>query len=276
MIKVKPLIQSLDTFRNSYIPKLSFYVISHERSGTHFLINSINSNLNVRVGYGIGKGSGRGYNNIGENFGPYDSKNDGCEHINHYNLKLWHKGVSKNAIIKSHATTSLYKKNYKKAPVVYIYRNPIDCLASWYKYLNNATYYNNNPLVQDMRCINPSEFLRRPCNSFLNNCYSDNIKFNNVVERWINHVSGWTKETNICLVKYSELKADYEAVLESVSEYLNVSKKIYTKKISINKSRSILPGKGIIGGGFDVFNENDRKYIIGKVCDAGLSHTLNN
>jgi hypothetical protein len=77
-----------DRITNMGIQAMAFYVISHERSGTHFLINSLNRNLLLRVGWGMGRGAGRGWNNIGEWFGLYHDNARRFDHIQHYKQKL--------------------------------------------------------------------------------------------------------------------------------------------------------------------------------------------
>ena len=62
-------------------PRHLFYIISHERSGTHFLINTIMLNAEIRRRFGIGAGAGWGRHNIGEWFGPYDKPEQRFDHI---------------------------------------------------------------------------------------------------------------------------------------------------------------------------------------------------
>jgi len=262
MKRVKEKIRiASDALRNMRIETRPFYVTSHERSGTHFLINSINANFPIRVGYGLGKGAGHGWNNIGEWFGPYENKADRYLHIEHYNQVLWEKGVRRNAVIKSHADHVLFKKKFRSAPVIYIYRNPVDVMASWFHYLNKDEYYLNNPAVEDMRSEKFSEFLRRPVNEFLRYSFSEAGRFKNVVERWAEHTSGWLSDETACCVRYEDLKNNPDAVLGEISKYLNVPRSGDTSIIDIGNSKSILPRKGNVGDGAKYCGDGDVAFI---------------
>ncbi|MCG8632398.1 MAG: sulfotransferase domain-containing protein [Desulfobacterales bacterium] len=240
---------------------MHFYVISHERSGTHFLINTLNENLPIRAGMGTGDGSGTGWNNIGEWFGPYDNFTGSRNHIDEYNERNWHKGAHRNTIIKTHSDAELFAIRFRKAPVVYIYRDPRDVMVSWFHYLNNRQFYINNPQVEDMRCDCFSTFIRRPVNGFLRYSYSESGNFKNVVERWAAHVSGWLNYPGTCIVKYEDLFYEPQMVVKQVAAGLNLTPNKHVNPIPIDKSVSILPRKGVVGDGTAVCSESDTDFI---------------
>ena len=263
-----------DRIANAFVEKHAFYVISHERSGTHFLINTLNRNMPIRVGWGVGYGAGHGWNNIGEWFGPYENPDARYDHIDRYNEKMWVKGEARNAVIKSHADASLFNSRFRRAPVVYVYRDPRDVMVSWYHYLNDPIFYAYNPQVKDLRCDQFSVFLRRPLSDFLQSCYSNLDGFENVVDRWASHVSGWFKQEGVCMVSFSELKNDAAGVVAKVSDYLGIPANDRRESVTLQKSRSILPRKGVEGDWKNFCSAEDLDFIDHYLARYGLSLPL--
>ncbi len=260
----------LDIVENAGKKTCAVYVVSHERSGTHFLINTMNANFPLRVGQGVGKGSGRGWNNVGEWFGPYGADESKYRHIEYYNETLWNVGKKRNAIIKSHTDYELFRKSFRKVPAVYIYRNPLDVMASWFHYLNNSEFYRHNPSVEDMRCTNFSEFIRRPLSPFLQYSFSEGNKSSNVVDRWATHVKGWIDSGDACCVQYEELKGDPSKIAQRISDYLGMDAKSDITTISIGKSKSVLPRKGVVGDGLKLCSGDDLEFIKATVKSSGV------
>lgn len=117
-------------FKNRFSSRRRVYVISHERSGTHFLINTINNNLKVNVGFGFGSPScDYGHNYIGDWLGPYKDEQNRFKEIYYFNRFSWEIAAYSNTLIKSHCSFDLYEKKFKKAPVIYIYRDPRDTMV---------------------------------------------------------------------------------------------------------------------------------------------------
>ncbi|MBT8763360.1 sulfotransferase domain-containing protein [Desulfohalobiaceae bacterium Ax17] len=243
-------------------PDLLFYIISHERSGTHFVINTILRNIYIR----------QGWHNIGEWFGSDDPTNR-FAHIDEFNRK-WEQTYKQAAIIKSHCERDLFEARYRRAKVIYVLRNPRDTLTSWFYYLNRVEFYQYNPQVPDHRCKSFSEFLRRPISSFLKHSYSLHADFSNVAERWASHVSGWLKvagsEPDVLVVRYEELHRDYKPVLKEVASFLGLRLRLRTRPVSLNDASAILPRKGIIGDWLNVFSEADEAFLREAVEKAGI------
>ena len=241
-------------------PDLLFYVISHERSGTHFLINTILANAYIRWGY----------HTIAEWSGPYDEPSSRFAHIDAFNATS-EQAYREAAIIKSHCERSLFDARYKKAKVVYILRDPRDTLTSWFHHVNNDRFQRANPQASDCRCQPFSEFLRRPISSpWLKYGYSLHGDFSNVAERWASHVSGWLAAPGTLVVRYEELKRDYKAVLKRVSDFLGLRLKIRTRAMGLHDLPSVLPRKGIIGDWRNVFTQADKVFLRRAVERAGI------
>lgn len=244
-------------------PDIVFYVISHERSGTHFVINSILRNTFIK----------QGINNIGEWFGPYDKYNNRFTHINNFNSR-WEDLHRKATIIKSHCDRGLFEEMYKKVKVIYVLRDPRDTLTSWFHYLNRNEYYRNNPVVEDHRCKSFSKFLKRPISPFLRYSYSLHGNFSNVAERWASHVSGWLNMPETLVVHYEALLQNYKSVLVHICEFLGLHIRWRIRSIGLNDAPSILPRRGVIGDWKNIFSDCDEEFVRQAVEQAGINWSL--
>ena len=240
-------------------PRMLFYVISHERSGTHFTINSILRNCVVR----------RGMHNIGEWFGPYENAAHQRFHIDAFNAR-WVEKQSGASIIKSHCDRDLFEAYFKKAKVVYVLRDPRDVMTSWFHYLNNPKYYASNPQVDDHRCASFAEFIRRPVSPFLLHCYSFKGNFSNVVERWAEHAKGWIGAPDTIVVRYEDLKTEPSKVLGEVAAFLGLSVRRKISRVTLENAPSILPRKGEIGDWQSLFRPEDERFLMEAIEKTGL------
>lgn len=112
----------------------SFYVVSHERAGTHFTINTLLKNT-----VGISRQA-----NVGEWFGPYDDPAARFAHVDAACQSI----PDASTLIKSHCDADLFLARYPRRPVLWVVRDPRDTLVSWFHYLNREEYYRNNPGVE--------------------------------------------------------------------------------------------------------------------------------
>ena len=241
-------------------PRMLFYVISHERSGTHFTINSILRNCVVRSG---------AYN-IGEWFGPYDNPADQRVHIDAFNAQ-WATKETCASIIKSHCDRDLFEAYYMEAKVIYVLRDPRDVMTSWFYYLNNPKYYLKNSQVEDHRCASFADFIRRPASPFLRHCYSLKGNFENVVERWTHHVKGWIEAPNTLVVRYEDLKTDSGKALAPAADFLGLNLRRKIKSVGLDDGRSILPRKGEIGDWKALFRPEDERFLVETIEKSGLA-----
>lgn len=236
-----------------------FYVISHERSGTHFLINTILKNAFVR----------QNHHNIGEWFGPYDDQVHRFDHIDAINTG-WSELGKQVSIVKSHCDRDLFEARYKRSKIIYVLRDPRDVLVSFFHYLNTEEFHHFNPSAGDHRCRSFSEFLRRPISPFLRFGFSLNGDFSNVAERWATHVGGWAGSPDILLVRYEDLHADYEAVVRRVAVYLGLRLRPWRQKVRLHDAPTVLPRKGIVGDWKNVFDGSDVAFLQSVLEEYGI------
>ena len=122
---------------------MKIYVCSHQRAGTHWLINTILKNSTLPRCCG--------------DVGPWRGGAQG-DHIREYR-----DGIERApfVLIKTHAHHELYDAHYRKFPVIYVLRDPRDCLNSLWHMLNRDEFYRWNPECTDHRCTTFAEFLER-------------------------------------------------------------------------------------------------------------------
>ena len=240
-------------------PREPFYVISHERSGTHFTVNNILKNAVVK----------QHWHNIGEWFGPYHDSCHRFEHIDAFN-RNWDQAWRQGCVIKSHCDHDLFEARYHPAPVIYVMRDPRDTLTSWFHYLNHDDFYRYNPKVEDMRCDDFFTFLRRPLPAFLQNSYALESDTRDIAGRWARHVAGWISAPDTLVVRYEELARDFVRVLHRIRDHTGIRLKPGLKPVRMNDSPSVLPRKGMIGDWQQLFSESDQDFLRNRVEAAGL------
>jgi len=213
-----------------------FYVVSHERSGTHFLINTLERNTVVRPGY----------HTAGEWMGPYVS-GEPSEFAYIDALRAdWRAITSRVSIIKTHSDRELFEFRYPKAKAVYVLRDPRDTIVSLYYYLiRQADRSTQASAVHDHAAL--SDFLRRPLSPTLRWANSRYGRGSNVVDRWAHHVKGWLGAEDTVAVRYEELKTDFTGVLERVAPFLRLELRPSLSPVELHEAFSILPRKGVIG-----------------------------
>ena len=184
-------------------------VCSHERSGTHFLMNAINE---------CTKYTSKPFINFdliplggSLNFFHDQSVCDFYRKIS--NFRIDGKTNCARNISKSHFPVSLVGKALKNdLKLFYIYRNPVDVMISYWKFLHQWDWFEgpktSSPLelAKHIPAGQSQRYQLRNCTSYF--------------VRWAEHVSNAfiaaKNNANIVLVRYNDLKCDYKrTVLES-------------------------------------------------------------
>lgn len=216
-----------------------FYVISHERSGTHFLINAIKLNTSVDLNY----------QSIGEWFGPFDQPQ---KRFNHIQEKFQSLNSKTHYVLKSHCDRDLFEKQYPQGKTIYIFRDYRDVLTSYYHFVNNGYpdwARQKNPNISQTWFSNFSDFIRQPLPNFMRLNYSLQGNFSNPIERWANHVIKWIKKPkdNIKIITYNQLYSNTEKITQELLSFLGFPSKRDFIRPSLKNSYSIAPRKGIVG-----------------------------
>lgn len=217
-------------------------VITHERSGTHLLINCIN------------------YEKKGEFFTiGYIPKSIeyNLENYKHYTYKdIYVNTFRKDSVSKSHHQVQFMLDYldllFSKYKVIYLKRELKDVLVSYYRFLKRDS--KEFPEFSEWIFMNPNDV-------GLNYVapYPDPhiiIEPTNYIDRWWLHLEGWLKYSeNMLVLNYEDILGDFKTTKEKIENY--IGKKISDNIPDINDKSlpNFLPGKGIVGSYKEYMND---------------------
>jgi len=233
--------------------KKKIIVISHERSGTHFLMNSIAYNSDYSVSPFLPCSGSTGIN--------FFNKGGIKEYFSFFkNLKI-------SNIYKSHHHFNFFKKNLNELKddylFLYIYRDPRDVFYSFWNFLK--TYPDTGPVANTF-----SEFLtKKPEGKMLQ---FQTKHYENILMRWEDNVKCWALNTdkeikeNIKFIKYEDLNKNYDVTLKEIFGYLGIK---LLSNIKPCPSKDVLvPGRGKIGTYRFFLNNEDLNFINEKIGET--------
>lgn len=230
-----------------------FYVISHERSGTHFLMNCIqlNSSIDFKC------------LSVGEWFGPFDQPQTQFEHIYKRFSEL---NPQQHYILKTHCDRDLHNTKYPKGKIVYIFRDYRDVLVSYYYFLRDeyiASGRRRNQKISSLWFSRLDEFIRRPLPDFLQLNYSLYGYFSSPIERWLNHVVQWIDNPpeHMQIVTYNQLYYHPEETTQKLLKFLELPSKAVFTRPTFENSLSVMPRKGIVGDWKNHFSTKDAVFL---------------
>ena len=237
--------------------KKNIIVVSHPRSGTHFLITSILDGLN-----GVQRPGGREHLNMPTMEGEYKK---GIRYKKTELLKNYRKKIndylntcptsSKPLIIKSHHDIRFFDDwVFDKFNVVYIHRCPLDTLTSLYHYY----HHEDTKHAEFPRGKSVQEFLFEvPSLEWATYSYTYK-NYNNNVETLKDHHKEWLQNKCINLnVKYEELKHSYMETLNTISEFLGLTISNYNQP----GLTGVCKRKGITGDYVNLLSEDQIQRI---------------
>jgi hypothetical protein len=192
---------------------LPVVVCSHERSGTHFLINSIAKNSQFR----------------NDPYLDYDIDPLGSLH-NFYDQKLTRSFFVRlaenkcSSIIKSHHAAQFFLDDTNKfllngiCKALYIVRNPIDVMLSYHR-LVKYFYWHEGPkperVIDFLKAAPEGRMLRY-----------QNGQVDTILERWKLHLLAWcdlaaANPADVLLVRYQDLDRDHMAETKKILSFLD-------------------------------------------------------
>jgi hypothetical protein len=219
-------------------------VASHERSGTHFLINTLALNFGF-----VPK--------------PIDSDiASGTDfyirsHFQTFLDCLRHAGSGR--ILKEHHHLAFFDglldRLREKFIVFYIYRNPADVMCSHWRYVRSVER-REGPLT-----ATPGAFMREaPCGGMLRYQMEQQAT---VLDRWRSHVDAWTtlgvEAAGAIPVVYEELNLDFEATVARLAVRLGVP---CPRPLKPSPAENVVePGHGKVGGFRELLGADDIAFI---------------
>ena len=180
-------------------------VISHERSGTHFLMNT----LALNFGY-IAR--------------PWIDL-DFCQKINLHSSKAvgnFFKQINEKMIfniIKSHHPFEFFSDfiDYmvEHFHIFYIYRDPRDVMLSFWELIQKL------PWDEGPKTLSVSDFARSEPRGAMLRYQKEQMK--TVLHRWKKHIEGWTNfaqqnDNKIILVKYEDLNLNFDKTVKQLGQ----------------------------------------------------------
>ena len=199
--------QKFGTYTSFDRDRPSALVIGHERSGNHFLMNTL----------------GRAYGYIVE---PWFNLDQVPHHINYFQPSALHRllmdaGNRRIANVgKSHHDANFFETIIapiqRRYVVFYVHRDPVDVMLSFWRYIDRWQY-REGPKRDD-----PVSFaLAEPEGQMMR--YQMHQR-KNLLHRWAAHVDGWTQLANdqkrVVVVAYRDLKDRYEETMGRFAKLL--------------------------------------------------------
>lgn len=222
-------------------------VITHERSGTHLLINIINQ-------YNFGQFRTIGF--IPINTIPYTLSN--YEHQVYKDIVV--NSYIEDIVCKSHHQVEFMEPYldivFDKYKVIYLKRNLKDVLVSYYKFIPFPEDLGKFPKFEDWIFMKPDDVGRQ----FLPPYSPDPhiiIEPDNYIHRWKMHIDGWLKyQDNLLVLNYEDILLDFNNQKAIIENY--IGRKIGDELPKVNDTRfpNFNPGKGIINGYIEWINKD--------------------
>ncbi len=227
-------------------------VISHERSGTHFMINTLaamyglpEKQLDLYIYHGTNTESA--YESLGY-------KKDVQEHLS----ELSTTGTN---IIKSHhhhAFFEDYDFESNNIQPIYVHRDVRDVMVSCHHYFNAHRFL--GPLVFPFS-LSPYHlaFSVTPHDYRFDRAYSY-YKNETMIERWKNHVDPFLSDDRFLKVEYKDLNLHFEQTINKVGHIIGDYDENANKPTLANQT--VTPRKGIVGDWKNYFSESENEHIM--------------
>jgi hypothetical protein len=224
-------------------PRRKVMVVSHERSGTHFLMNSI----------------AKCFGYISDPWVNYDSSSvatnfHSCRAVQEFFEQF--RGHPVANIVKSHHPFVFFETTLeeitKEFSIFYVYRDPRDVMVSLWRYIQQVRWH------EGPRTDSVKEFIRRAPEANL--LRYQRRQEPTMIHRWKTHVDSWMLNLpekfrpHVTYVCFRDLRDNYEAVIRSIASVLGPSATI--EKPTLDE-RSVFPGKGLVGGYRDHLDAED-------------------
>ena len=190
-------------------------VVSHERSGTHFLMNSIAMNSR----YTVEPFLNFDHQTLAHEVNFHSARSVGDFFDGLQQMKVPRGRLFLQSIIKSHHTRAFLEPilGRRNVRVLYVYRHPADTLVSLWRFLHRWDW-NEGPQTDTPLAL----ATRAPEGRMVR--YQDRHA-QTFFDRWAHHVQGWleagAQHQNVMCIRYSRLCTDFESGVGEVLAFLN-------------------------------------------------------
>jgi hypothetical protein len=237
---------------------MKLMVVSHERSGTHFLINTLAGLL------GLPQKQDDLY--LTESVDNYHSEGYIKKVREHLSLL----SVIPTTIIKSHHHHKFFEDfDFEKHNITpfYIYRDPRDVMVSCHHYFNSHPHLLHSRTFPSSTGPLDLAFGVRPTEYAFDKAYSY-YKNASMLERWCSHVKPYLKDDRFHKVKYEDLNLNFEDACENLMARLNETfRDLNRPNLS---ATAVSPRKGIVGDWKNHFSEFMSDEILDYIKSEGV------
>lgn len=230
-------------------------VITHERSGTHLLINIINYTKNGKF----------------ETIGYLPKIKNKIYKIEEYKYKTYRDIITYSYdvdnVCKSHHQIDFMEDYldfiFDKFHVIYVKRDVRDVLTSYYKFL-----FSEEPpvLFNEWVFSKPNDIGQKYLTSSDNHLKGTDphilVEPENYILRWKYHVDGWSKyKDNLLMINYEDVLLNFQNTKEIIENY--IGRKIGNKIPDLHDKNlpNFVPNRGIVGGYKDFISNEILKKI---------------
>ncbi len=200
-------------------PRPAVMVVSHERSGTHFLMNSL------AACYGYVSRPWINFDNPTKSVLELYSR----EEIRKILLEMTDRPMAN--IVKSHHTADFFTGELeaiaKRYVIFVIYRDPVSVMLSYWRFMHRfQESVNAGPRVGDPLTFAQAKPFGRMLRYQSQSC-------DTILDRWVYHVKSWQTVApdfpNIQLVCYEDLDLNYETTMKSFAALLGREPQSFTR-----------------------------------------------
>ena len=225
-------------------PRPKVIVVTHERSGTHFLMKA----LSYGFGYVSAPWIDFDYSPVNINFYSSSAIAGFFKQFQPYNVA---------SLFKSHHNYAFFQavieEILREFVVFYIYRDPRDVMVSYWKMLGHWPWH-EGPKTATCR-----EFIRaEPSGQMMRYQY---FQEKSVLDRWRSHVDGWTQSVpagirhRLCYVRFEDLHGHYERTLDGIGGFLGEKPVSYRRPSP--RENVVFPSEGKVGAHREHFDQGD-------------------
>lgn len=222
-------------------------VLSHERSGTHFLINSIANNFGYQK-------QQLDIDNFPGTKRPMVDWED--QKILHNFLQQFHNKPVAN-IFKCHHSYEFFQQEMayllSQFHVFYIYRDGRDVMTSLWNYFHRINWF------EGPRTESVGELMRTyPAGKMCRYQYEMRPT---LLNRWIHHVNDWITQApqGICYIRYEDLNHRFEDTIKTIGQHMGMIPKCLKKPTL--QDHTVIPWKGKSGNWQKFFTPEDEAYF---------------
>lgn len=228
-------------------------VVTHERSGTHLLINCINHDKNGQ------------FLTVGFTSDQSDFNLKGYKHTTYKHIMS--SAYIADSVNKSHHQVEFMEDYldflFTKYKVIYVKRDVKDVLNSYYKFIPNPEE-KSFPLFEDWVFSKPDEVGRKFFKRYIPDPHVI-VEPENYVHRWFLHTNGWLKhKNNMLVVNYEDMLTDYTIERQKIENW--IGKKIAPKIPNVHDKS--LPNFGPVKGKIGSYKEVMSEKLIAKIEDS--------